>query len=513
LTIACCSALTLGLCAAPMLRAQAAAGASIQDSTNDLYVAVGKTVLVDCVRPLTRVAVGLGDIAEATAVSPTEVMVSGKAAGETSLILWDVRGGRQFFNVTVRPSEAATDDSLQGVRRELRLQLPGQKVDVSYENGTVFLRGTANDMTSSHRAEEIAGTAGKVVNMLNVNVPANSPQIMLKVRFASVDRTKARSLGINLFNLGLGNSVSGITTGQFSPPSITSSGGSSATGSAGSVTLGNELNLLAFFPGMNAGADIEALESKGVVELLAEPNLIAANGKQASFLAGGEFPYPVVAGSSGGLAAVSIEFKEYGVRLNFIPTITPRGTIRLQVAPEVSALDYTNEVTISGFEVPGIQTRRVNTEVDLQDGQSFMIGGLLDKGMSETFDKIPFLADIPILGKFFQSQVKNHNDTELIVIVTPEIVAPQPAGQPLPDLHYPEAFMPPNSPTPMHHPDAKTAENTPAPAPASVPVETMIDSMKPEKPLAIESTNSTFGSGSTISSGSSSSGSSSSSPQ
>jgi len=205
---------------------------------------------------------------------------------------------------------------------------------------------------------------------------------------------------------------------------------------------------------------------------------------------------------------VSIEFKEYGVRLNFIPTITPRGTIRLQVAPEVSALDYTNQVTISGFEVPGIQTRRVSTEVDLQDGQSFMIGGLLDKGMSETFDKIPFLADIPILGKFFQSQVKNHNDTELIVIVTPEIVAPQPAGSPLPDLHYPEAFMPPNSNIPMHHPDAKTAENTPAPAPASIPVETMIESLKPEKPLVIESTTSTFGSGTSTSSGGSSSSSS-----
>lgn len=491
-----------------------AAGSTIQDSTNDLYVSVGKTVLVDCARPLTRIAVGEGGIAEATAVSPTEVMVNGKAPGQTSLILWDVRGGRQFFNVTVQPSEAATDDSLEGVRRELRLQLPNQKVDVSYENGTVFLRGTVKDMTSSHRAEEIAGTAGKVVNLLNVDVPPTEPQIMLKVRFASVDRTKALSMGINLFDLGLGNVLGGITTEQFSPPTITSTGGTAASGRSGTATAPDDLNILAYFPGLNSGATIKMLESTGVVQLLAEPNLIAANGKQASFLAGGEFPYPVVSGSTGGLAAVSIEFKEYGIRLNFIPTIMPQGTIRLQVAPEVSALDYTNEVVISGFEVPGIQTRRVNTEVNLKDGQSFMIGGLLDKGMTETFEKIPFLGDIPILGKFFQSEVKNHNDTELIVIVTPEIVAPQPAGQPLPDLHYPQAFMPPNSNIPMHHPDAKTPDNTLAPAPPTLPVEKIIESMKPEKPLVIESTSGTFGAGSSQTSGSgSSSSSSSSSPQ
>ena len=144
-----------------------------------------------------------------------------------------------------------------------------------------------------------------------------------------------------------------------------------------------------------------------MVQVLAEPNLMATNGKEASFLAGGEYPYPVVSGTSGGTAAVSIEFKEYGIRLNFIPTITPRGTIRLQVAPEVSALDYTNEVEISGFEVPGITSRKVNTEVELKDGQSFMIGGLLDKSITDTFQKIPFLGDIPILGKLFQSEVED----------------------------------------------------------------------------------------------------------
>lgn len=500
--IASCSAMFLALCAGQMVQAQGApstppsAGAKYDDSTNELSVAVGKAVLVDCAQPIQRVAVGQGEIAEATAVSPTEIMVNGKAAGETSMIVWDNHGGRQFFNVKVR-SAAAMGDNLDTVRRELRAELPGQDIKLSYGNGNIFLRGTVKDVTSSARAVLIASTAGKVVNLLNVNVPASEPQILLKVRIASVDRSKARTLGINLFDLGLGNTVGGITTGEFSPPVITggssssSSGGFSGTGA--SATFTNELNFLAFFPGLGAGADIQALESRGVVQVLAQPNVIAINGKEASFLAGGEFPYPVVQGTTGGATAVSIEYKEYGVRLNFIPTITPRGTIHLQVAPEVSALDYTNEVAISGFEVPGLTERRVNTEVELKDGESFMIGGLLDKSITDTFQKIPFLGDIPILGKFFQSESKTKNDTELIVMVTPEIVAPYPANAALPDLKYPEKFLPANSNIPMSQPDAKTAENTLPVPPPTLPIEKLLESMKPEKPLIIEAGAGGFG--------------------
>jgi pilus assembly protein CpaC len=189
-------------------------------------------------------------------------------------------------------------------------------------------------------------------------------------------------------------------------------------------------------------------------------------------------------------------FKEYGVRLNFIPTITPRGTIRLQVAPEVSALDFTNAVQISGFDMPAITTRKVKTEVELADGQSFVIGGLLDNTESETFSKIPFLGDIPILGKFFQSMQKTRANTELIVIVTPEIVAPIPAGAPLPELKLPGKFLPSNSGIPMNTPDAKTSANTPKPAPLTMPVEKLVESMKPEAPLMIEGGMGTTSSGS-----------------
>jgi pilus assembly protein CpaC len=490
--------LSVFLCAELGLKAQVSTTASlpgavpIQDSTNEVAVAVGKTLLIDTARPISRVAIGLGEVAEATAVTPTEIMVNGKAPGETSLIIWDNRGGRQFFNITVRPSSAVTTDNLDAIRRELSLELPGQRLKVTSENNMVFLRGTVNDLNGSARAVQIASTGGKVVNLLNVNVPAADPQILLKVRFASVDRSKEIQLGLNLFSTGFGNTVAGITTGQFAAPGVTLP----IAGSGATATLTNGLNLFAFFPGLNLGATLEALAQKGVVEVLAEPNVMAVNGKEASFLAGGEFPYPVAqASSTGGGATISITFKEFGVRLNFIPTITPRGTIRLQVAPEVSSLDFTNAIAISGFDVPGLTVRRVKTEVELSDGQSFVIGGLLDKNENEAFQKIPFLGDIPILGKFFQSIQRTKTDTELIVIVTPEIVAPIGAGSALPELKYPQPFLPPNTGIVMNTPDAKTPANTPPTPPATIPVETLIQSMKPEAPLVIEGAAGGFGTG------------------
>jgi pilus assembly protein CpaC len=189
-------------------------------------------------------------------------------------------------------------------------------------------------------------------------------------------------------------------------------------------------------------------------------------------------------------------FKEYGIRLNFVPTLTPRGTIRLQVAPEVSALDFTNSVEVAGFEVPAITSRKMRTEVELGDGQSFLIAGLLDNEETESYQKVPFLGDIPILGKFFQSMSKKKTNTELIVICTAELVSPIPAGQPVPELKFPEKFLPTNSGIPMNTPDGKTADNTLPPAPPSIPIEKLMDSMKPETPLVIEGSGGGFGAGS-----------------
>lgn len=512
MVLACSGALTFVFCAVaafpaqnPATTGQPATAPLSQDSANELSVAVGKSVVLDVARPVKQIVVGLGDYAEATAVSPTQVLVNGKAPGETTLILWDTGGGRQFFNVTVRPSNFATNDRLSGIRRELRTELPGQDLRLSEENGNLFLRGTVNDLNSSNRAVQIAGTAGKVVNLLNVKVPAPERQILLKVRFASVDRNKELQLGLNIFSTGAANTIGRVSTGQFSPPGINVPSG----GGTAAATLSNPLNIFAFYPGINLGVTLQALEQKGLVEILAEPNLLAENGKEASFLAGGEYPYPFVAGGGvGGAATVTIMFQQYGIRLNFIPTITPRGTIRLQVAPEVSALDFSNAVQISGFLEPAISVRRVKTEVELADGQSFAIGGLLDNRETDTFQKIPFIGDIPILGKFFQSMSKTKTNTELIVIVTPELVSPVPAGTQIATPNYPAQFMPPNSNTPMHTPDAKTTESTPPPAPSTMPVEQLIESMKPGPKLSSGSD-----SGSGYSSGGMSTGMSTTSPQ
>ena len=298
ISIGCFCALSFVICAratlqaqTPRPRAQAAVG-STQDSANDLVVAVGKSVLVDCARSIERIAVGTGEFAEAAAVSPTEIVINGKAPGETTLIVWQVGGGRQFFNVKVRASSSLTDDRMEALRRELRTELPGQTLRVTSEGGIIFLRGTVTDLNGSDRAVQIASTAGKVVNLLYVNVPPAEPQILLKVRFASLDRTRTEQLGINLFSTGATNSIGAISTQQFSPPSLTATSPTTAA-------LSSLLNLFIFRPDLNLGATIEALETEGVLQILSEPNLLAANGKQASFLAGGEYPYPVVQGVTG----------------------------------------------------------------------------------------------------------------------------------------------------------------------------------------------------------------------
>ena len=478
-----------------------ASGQSSEESPNELFVNVGKSVIINSAVPIERVSVGFGDIAEAIAVGPLEVLVNGKAPGETSLIVWQQGGGKLFFDVLVQPSRFANNSRVETLRRQISRELPGQKIDVSVENDLIFLRGTARDLTSADRAMAIASAMGKPVNLLYVTVPAPESQILLKVRFASVDRSLLRNLGINIFSTGATNTIGSVTTQQFSPPTLSTSSSSSSSGGIGSngvtATFTNFLNLFFFRPDLNLGATIAALESKGVVETLAEPNVLAENGKQASFLAGGEFPYPVVQGSGTGGTAVTIQFRQFGVRLNFLPTITPRGTIRLQVAPEVSALDYANGINISGFTVPGVSVRNVNTEVELAEGQSFAIGGLLDNRETETFSKIPFIGDIPILGKFFQSKTKNRTNSELMVIVTPQLVRPMPAGQTIAGPNFPVPFLKPNTGKEMTTPGQSVTGPVPITPPTqSVPVEAWINSLA-EKPLVVTSTSgsSSYGSG------------------
>jgi pilus assembly protein CpaC len=439
-------------------------------ASRDLAVTVGKSVLVDSVPNIERVSVANGDLAEAVAITPHEVLVNGKSAGETSLIVWQQGGNRLFFDLTVQRNETRVD----AVRRAIAQELGNEDVTIELQDNTVFVRGTVKNLTSASRAIEIASTLGKPVNLLRVAVPETDAQILLKVKFADVDRSTAEQLGINFFSTGAGNTPGSVSTGQFSPPRVDVPAGGSTT-----LTLTQALNVFLFRPDLNIGATIAALQSRNLLQILAEPNVLAINGHNASFLAGGEFPYPTLQGGGAGLGAVTIAFREFGVRINFTPVITPRGTIRLSVTPEVSSLDYANGLVFQGFTIPGLSTRRVQTEIELEEGQTFAIGGLLDNRDTETFNRIPGLGDIPFFGKLFRSRQINRSNSELLVMVTPEVVRPIPRGQATPELNRPGKFLPPNtSSTPPQTPGPEvTGLVPPRSTPEPIPVEDLVKSM------------------------------------
>ena len=398
-------------------------------NTPIVSVPINKSVVLEHPAGVRRMSIANGDLVEAVAVSSTEILLNGKVAGETSLILWDPKGKRSNFDVHVLPDSRDID----AVRGELMREI-GPSVSISVDGKTVFLRGTAKDAISAERAFKIASALGNVVNLLRVKVPAGSPQILLKVRFATVERTAAEQFGFNVFSMnqkGIANS----STNQFgNNPQLQAGSGSQ------SVAFNDLLNIFYFRPDLNIGAFIQALESKNVLQILAEPNLLTVSGEPANFLAGGEFPFPTIQGGAAGVGQITIQFKEFGIRLNFLPYVTPRGSILLKVSPEVSSLDYSNGLTVNGFAVPGLSTRRVQTEIELENQQSFVIAGLLDKQITEQLNKIPGLASIPLLGKLFQSKSLQKNDTELLIVVTPELVAPIPASAAAPNLNMPLPF-------------------------------------------------------------------------
>jgi pilus assembly protein CpaC len=449
-----------------------------QTSPTDLTLTVGKSMIIDSALPLERIAVGLGDVAEGTAISPRELLLSGKTPGVTSLIIWQEGGSRRFFDITVVASRLLTDRRIEDTQREIERELPGQNVNLSFENETLFLRGKVKDMTSADRAMSIASTLGKTINLLYVDVPPPEAQILLRVKFASVDRSITTTLGLNILSTGATNTIGSVGTQQFPGPTISSL-------SPVVTTLADALNLFFFRSDLNLGASIEALEVKGLLQVLSEPNLVTENGKPASFLAGGEFPFPSVSASGGGVPVVSIQFREYGVRLTFTPTITARGTIHLEVTPEVSALDFADGLTISGFSVPALTTRKISTQVELSEGQSFAIGGLLDNRTTDTFEKIPFIGDIPILGKLFQSKSVSKTNTELVVIVTPELVRPIPAGRPVPDLKFTRPFLKPNTVGEPRTPGLDVTGPVPVKPPEeAIPIEKLIQSLQAVAPTA-----------------------------
>ena len=434
-------------------------------------------MLVESLDPIERVAVGFGDLAEATAVTQREVLLNGKAPGQTSLIVWQRGGGKLLFDVTVQPSSFTATSRVETVRREIKRELPDQNVEMSYENGTVFLRGKVKNLVSAARAVSIAATLGPTVNLLYVDVPPAEQQILLKVRFATVDRSASLQLGLNLISTGAGNTIGGVSTQQFSGPQV-------ANGTTGpAITLSDALNIFLFRSDLNLAAAIQALQQDSLLEILAEPNVLAMNGRAASFLAGGEFPFPSFQPAANGVGTVTVQFREYGIRLNFIPTITPRGTIRLEVAPEVSALDFTNGLVVQGYTIPALTVRKVSTEIELRAGQSFAIAGLIDNQFTETIGKIPLLGDVPVLGKLFQSKSRLRNNTELLVIVTPELVTPTTSSEPAPEMNFPQ---PPQWPGAVSKEEIAPVPRETSAAVETIPFETLMNSLEPQTPANLQ---------------------------
>ena len=459
---------------APASQEPAAAGAPRSGIEAKLVATVGKSLIIDSPLKIDKISVANGDLVEAVAINPQEILINGKAPGETSLIVWQHGGRRLVYDLTVRVSPVR----LEAVRQQIARDFPNDDINITFDNDTVFVRGAVRDMLSANRVMEIAGTLGRPLNLLRVAVAPSGPEILLKVQFATIDISAERDLGFSLLTNAF-NQQTAISSSQTgTSPSVSSSSGSNGNNMTSSASLSGVAQILLFRKDINLGAAIQAYESKNLAEILAEPNLLTTDGQEASFIQGGSFPIPVVqAGASTG--AVTVMYEEYGVKLKFLPVITPRNTIRMRVAPEYSSIDTAHGVTIDGFSIPGLKTQKTESTIELESGQSFLISGLMDRTLSNTLAKIPGLSSIPLLGKLFQSKVYTRENSELLVIVTPELVRPIKAGQPVPQLSWKEPFMDPISPS-VRQPGL---DKTGSPAELNVaplPYEETLEQMKKE---------------------------------
>ena len=434
---------------------------------------VGRSTVLKLDRPIKRVSLPKPEIADALVTSPSEVLVHGKAPGTISLLVWGDTGDIRTFDVIVRRD-------LSELEQRVRQLFPGEPIQVSSNGGDVVLSGIVSSKYVVDKATSLATgyveKAENVVNLLRQQEGVASNQILLRVRFAEVSRSAMQELGVSLFTspTGIENTIGRVTTQQFAAPGYDKlqyskdSGdfGAPVTSASGEFTFSDFLNLFLFSERYDIGAMVRALSSKGLFQSLAEPNLVTQNGKEASFLAGGEYPYPVAQGT-GGATSISIEFKEFGIRLKFTPTVIGGDLIHLKIAPEVSALDFGNAVTMNGFRIPALTSRRTQTEVELRDGQTFAIAGLIDNSLTQTMSKVPGIGDIPVLGYLFRSRAYQKNTTELVVMITPQILRRDSTGVTpnLPGLV--EPFLPASPKTLPPPPPAFTTQSSAAATPAA----------------------------------------------
>lgn len=372
-----------------------------------IQLTTGRSTVLTSDFNVVRMAVTNPAIADAVVVQPREILIDGKAPGTVSLILWGEDNQRNQYDVVV-------EQPISGLEQQLHILYPGEDVNVGNSEGATILSGKVSSTNVMLRMGEIAAASlpkAQVINLLQVPGGNETQQVMLQVRFAEVNRTALTEAGLTLIANRAQFAARTTTNGGATPGFDPTSNG---------LTFGDLLNLFVFDKVHGVAGLLHALQSTGSFQSLAEPNLIAYNGQEASFLAGGEIPVPVVSGNTGN---VTVTYKEFGIRLSFIPTIAG-DSIRLKVRPEVSALDFPNGVTLNGFRIPALTTRRAETSVELRDGQSFAIAGLLDNLSQNDKDAIPLMSRLPIIGPLFKTISRHQNQTELMVLITPRLVRP-----------------------------------------------------------------------------------------
>ena len=420
----------LALGASAIIAIGAAAPAAAQVSTvsvaenvhaGEIAVPVNKSQVIRSDRPYSKALIGNPDIADVLPLTDSSLYVLGKKTGTTSLTLYD-RG-----NALIAVVDVVVGPDVISLRRQLSEIMPVQGLGARISNDSIILEGIVPSAVAADRAVQIAESyaPGKVINMLSIG---SSQQVMLEVRFSEVKRSALKDLGISGFLSGSGNNGfagaigSGAGAAGSNPPTLGAIAGSFGV-------LQRNFSVL----GLNIAATLDALERKGAVTTLAEPTLVALSGETASFLAGGEFPVPVAQSAGGGGGggatgavsnAITVEFKPFGVSLAFTPTVLADGVINLLVAPEVSSIDPSASVEINNLTVPGLQTRRAKTTVELRDGESFAMAGLLRRDFQTTVQQFPILGSLPIIGTLFRSTNFNRDETELVITVTPRLVRP-----------------------------------------------------------------------------------------
>jgi pilus assembly protein CpaC len=411
-----------------------AAGLSFGQAAEELRLTIGKSVVIDYPSDIRQIATSSPEILDASPVTTREILLHGKGLGSATLVVWSKSGQRTFYNCTV-------DLNLDPLRRMLKETFPMDDITVRSTRDTLSLSGSVRNKEEGDRAVAVAGSFAKtVVNNLGVNVGLAEKQILLRVKFAELDRSKEVQYGVNLLGAP-GGTMIGSSTGQFTSTSLTGTAQSPNNGaSVITSSITQALTLFAFDPKLNIGAFLKALESESILQTLAEPNLVTTNGKEASFLVGGEFPVPVVQGGSGA-GSVTVQFREFGIRLKFLPVLTDHHSIKMHLNQEVSTLDPADGVTLNGFVIPALSTRRAETDVELAEGQSFVVAGLVSNTESDTFTKIPVLGSLPIIGYLFKSKDEKKSRTDLVVLVTPEITEPLGPNDPKPSVYMPKDFL------------------------------------------------------------------------